>query len=92
MAIIYKNCQSCGMPLARDEQGGGTEADGSKSTMYCSHCYARGAFTQPTLTCEEMQALVRQKMIELRFPGFMAGFFTRGIPKLERWNKIAPRT
>jgi hypothetical protein len=30
-------------------------------------------------------------MIELRFPGFMAGFFTRGIPKLERWNKIAPR-
>lgn len=26
----FKNCQSCGMPLARDEHGGGTEADGIK--------------------------------------------------------------
>ncbi len=26
----YKNCQSCGMPLSRDEKGGGTNADGSK--------------------------------------------------------------
>ena len=25
----YKNCQSCGMPLARDEQRGGTEKTGS---------------------------------------------------------------
>lgn len=25
------------MPLHRDERGGGTNADGSKSTMYCSH-------------------------------------------------------
>ena len=23
----FKNCQSCGMPLARDEQGGRTEAN-----------------------------------------------------------------
>ena len=29
----YKNCQSCGMPLRRDEKGGGTNADGSKSTI-----------------------------------------------------------
>ncbi|WP_224768159.1 zinc ribbon domain-containing protein [Metabacillus idriensis] len=34
----YKNCQSCGMPLSKDEHGGGTEADGSKSTKYCSRC------------------------------------------------------
>ncbi|WP_307428899.1 zinc ribbon domain-containing protein [Bacillus sp. V2I10] len=35
----YKNCQSCGMPLYRDEHGGGTEANGTKSSKYCSHCY-----------------------------------------------------
>jgi len=28
MEKVYKNCQSCGMPLKRDEQGGGTNADG----------------------------------------------------------------
>ncbi|HAQ38579.1 MAG TPA: hypothetical protein DCQ58_08735, partial [Saprospirales bacterium] len=27
----YKNCQSCGMPLHKDPQGGGTEKDGSRS-------------------------------------------------------------
>ena len=31
----YKNCQSCGMPLSRDPNGGGTNADGSASAMYC---------------------------------------------------------
>jgi hypothetical protein len=30
-------CQSCGMPLSKDEKGGGTEADGRKSSQYCSH-------------------------------------------------------
>ncbi len=36
METIYKNCQSCGMPMSRDEKGGGTNADGSKIAMYCS--------------------------------------------------------
>jgi len=27
----FKFCQSCGMPLKKDELGGGTNADGSKS-------------------------------------------------------------
>jgi len=47
MEATYRNCQSCGMPMSRDEKGGGTNADGSKSAMYCSHCYAGGKFTLP---------------------------------------------
>lgn len=47
-------CQSCGMPLSKDEMGGGTEADGRVSTEYCSHCYWEGAFTDPSLTAEQM--------------------------------------
>jgi hypothetical protein len=82
----FKNCQSCGMPLSRDEQGGGTEADGSKSTMYCSHCYQGGRFTLPDLTAPQMQERVKGKMKEMGFPGFMTGLFTRRIPKLERWK------
>lgn len=83
----YKNCQSCGMPLSKDEHGGGTEADGSKSTKYCSHCYQNGSFTMPGLTVEEMKERVKGKIKEFGFPGFLAGLFTRNIHKLERWNK-----
>ena len=86
MSQNYKNCQSCGMPLKRDEQDGGTNVDGSKSAAYCSHCYHQGKFLLPDITVEEMQAKVRQKLIEFGFPGFLTGFFIRGIRKLERWQ------
>lgn len=87
MTATYKNCQSCGMPLNKDEKGGGTNADGSKSTMYCSKCYENGAFINPNITVSEMQDLVKGKLKEFGFPGFIAGWFTKGIPKLERWKK-----
>ncbi len=85
-AKSFKNCQSCGMPLSRDERGGGTNADGSKSTTYCSHCYERGRFTLPDITAGEMQERVKGKLKEAGFPGFLAGLFSRKIPKLERWK------
>ena len=87
METAYKNCQSCGMPLKRDEKGGGSNADGTKSNMYCSKCYEKGAFKNPNMKAEEMQALVKGKLKEFGFPGFIAGMFTKGIPKLERWKK-----
>jgi Putative zinc ribbon domain len=83
----YKNCQSCGMPLSKDPNGGGTEADGSTSIRYCSHCYQRGQFVLPDLTVVQMQERVKQRMRDMGFPGFIAGFFAKGIPSLERWNK-----
>lgn len=83
----YRECQSCGMPMHRDEKGGGSNADGSKSKMYCSHCYEAGAFTLPDISPEDMQARVREKLREFGFPGFAAAFMTRGIPSLERWRK-----
>jgi hypothetical protein len=33
-----------------------------------------------------MQNFVKDKMKEMGLPGFVAGFFTKGIPKLERWK------
>lgn len=82
----YKNCQSCAMPLKKDPQLGGTNTDGSKNEMYCSYCYENGNFTQPEITLTEMKQLVKSKMKEMGFPGFLVGFFTKGIPKLERWK------
>ena len=88
MSKVYKNCQSCAMPLSKDPKGGGLEADGSTSTMYCSYCYDNGVFLQPDISAEEMQAFVKNKLKEMG--GFMklfAGLFSKGIPKLERWKK-----
>jgi len=82
----YKNCQSCGMPMKKDPANGGTNADGSKSDKYCSYCYQHGSFTQPDFTAKEMQVFCKQKLKEMGFPGFIAGIFSSGIPKLERWK------
>ena len=79
-------CQSCGMPLKKDEKGGGTNADGSKSTMYCSHCYESGKFINPNITFPEMKELVKGK-IKSMGGSLMAWFFTSSMHKLERWKK-----
>jgi hypothetical protein len=86
METGHANCQSCGMPLSRDEHGGGTNVDGSKSSTYCSHCYAGGRFTLPDITAQEMQARVRDKLREYGIPRMFSWLFTRKIPKLQRWN------
>lgn len=74
------------MPLSKDAAGGGANADGSKSADYCSKCYANGQFIQPNQTVEEMMELVRVRMKEMHFPGFLANVFVKGIPKLKRWQ------
>ncbi|MCQ6306927.1 MULTISPECIES: zinc ribbon domain-containing protein [Bacillus cereus group] len=82
----YKVCQSCGMPLSKDKLGGGTEATGSKSIKYCSHCYMDGKFVQD-ITATQMQDFVQNHMVEnMRFPKLLAKLFVRNIPKLERWK------
>ncbi|MDR7074365.1 zinc ribbon domain-containing protein [Fictibacillus barbaricus] len=86
MSKINKNCQSCGMPLARDEKGGGTEKNGEISKTYCSHCYINGAFTAPELTVDQMRERVKGKLAEFGFPRFLTGMFTRNIHKLDRWK------
>ena len=86
-AKSYADCQSCGMPLGRDERGGGSEADGSKSPMYCSHCYDAGKFRLPDLTAAGMQRRVEGRLRELGLPAAVVAKSTRGIPKLARWAK-----
>lgn len=78
-------CQSCGMPLKRDEQGGGTNADGSKSTEYCSLCYQNGAFLHPG-PVEVFQEFCKEKMIEGGHSRFISWLFTRGMKRLKRWK------
>jgi hypothetical protein len=80
-------CQSCGMPMNKDPQGGGTNADGSKNNKYCSYCFQNGAFVGGETTVKEFQEFCRKKMIENGASRFFAWLLTRGMKRLERWNK-----
>jgi len=86
----YSSCQSCGLPFDKDPGKGGTEADGSKSRMYCSYCYREGLFVKPDWTVVQMQEYVRKKLGEYGIPAMLAGLLTKGIPKLERWKHTGP--
>jgi len=89
MEKTYKNCQSCGMPLKKDPKGGSTNANGSINKFYCSYCYEDGKFLQPDVTAKEMQVFVKAQLKKMGFPGFLAGFFSKNIPKLQRWKENA---
>lgn len=71
--------------MSKDVPGGGTE-DLQKSTQYCSHCYLKGQFAEPSLTVEQMVAKVQGKLKSMHVPGFMVKSFTRNIPALKRWQ------
>jgi hypothetical protein len=75
------------MPMQKDPENGGTNADGGKSTGYCNYCYKDGAFLSPKIdTAKKMQASCVAKMKEMRMPGFVAWLSTRSIPRLKRWT------
>lgn len=80
-------CQSCGMPMKQDPNGGGTNADGGKNPLYCSYCYQNGAFTQANISTAEMQAFCIEKLREHGTPKWIGWLLTRSIPRLQRWRQ-----
>ncbi len=85
---MNKQCQSCGYPMKKDKKGGGSNADGSISEIYCSMCYEGGAFLSPPEvdTAEKFQKYCIQEMKKDGMNGALAWFLTRQIPKLKRWT------
>ena len=81
-----KMCQSDGAPFEFYEYG--TEADGSKSTLYCKFCYENGAFTNPDCTLEEMIEVTAATMVnQFGMPAEEAMKQCKeGIPTLKRWR------
>ena len=87
MGKKYKQCQSCGMPMKQDKNGGGSEKDGTLSTMYCSSCYQDGTFTQPNLSVKDMQSLVNAVLKnEMKRWKVFRWLAVQQIPKLQRWK------
>lgn len=90
MEVQDKICQSCAMPLSADPKGGGTEADGSLSTEYCSYCYEGGQFHDPGITLPEFVAKLRIIMGNMNMPPEVAAGTEAILPTLKRWRDRAP--
>ncbi|APZ41889.1 zinc ribbon domain-containing protein [Acidihalobacter ferrooxydans] len=87
MELERHRCQSCGMPLRFDPQGGGSEADGTRSPHWCSFCYAEGALREPGLSLSEMQARV-DGLLRKRKAGKFARLYMRlRLRTLRRWRR-----
>jgi hypothetical protein len=83
-----KICQSCGMPLDKDPNGGGTNLDGSKSEKYCSFCFQRGKFTDEGITLKEkIEVNIQIAISQLNIPEKEARKMAESVfPNLERWK------
>lgn len=79
-------CQSCAMPLSQDPLGGGTEANGDKSTDYCSYCYRNGVFFDPHITMEGMIAKLEPIMANMNIPAEVVAATKATLPNLKRWR------
>ena len=81
-------CESCGAPMGENNEMYGTEANGSKSTDFCKHCYDLGAFLQPDITLDEMIEFVAGIMVkDFGFsPEDAMEQCKEGIPNLKRWR------
>lgn len=67
----------------------GTEKDGSKSTEYCTYCYAKGAFINPNATLEDMKVIVRNAMEQRHIPEPTIQASMSMLPYLKRWKHYA---
>lgn len=83
-------CQSCGMPLQKDQYCG-TNADGRRSEEYCFHCFQKGVFLDEGITLQgkidkNVKFAVQMGMSE----GEARILASDVLPKLKRW-KCYPR-
>lgn len=79
-------CQSCGLLLSKDLEGGGTNSDGSRSEEYCSDCFQYGNFTEPWLSAEQVKARLKGRLTGKGMPGMIANIFTPDVSRLRRWE------
>lgn len=73
------------MPLQKDPAGGGTNADGSKSTEYCSYCFKDGQF----LFEGDMQSFrlwLNNHLKEKGLNWFLRQMTWWQMPTLKRWK------
>lgn len=84
MNTVY--CQSCGMPMVKEELFG-TEKDGGKSAEFCVYCYENGEYRQPDMPMEDMITLCVPYLKEDGMGEDEAReLLIKDLPRLKRWN------
>jgi hypothetical protein len=80
-------CQSCGMPMQKDEDFG-TDADGTKNGEYCHFCFKDGGFIDEGITMEQkIDKLVNIAVSQMNMTEAKArAQATEIIPTLKRWR------
>lgn len=75
------------MPMNSSEMFG-TNADGSKSEEFCTHCFQNGAFTAPNISVHEMidQCVSIMDQQEIMPEEQARELMTKTIPYLKRWK------
>ena len=81
--IVY--CQSCGMPLTKEEQKG-TELNGMKNREHCYFCYENGSYKNPDMNFDDMKDIVTNRMHALKRPDYTIKKAVNLLPILKRWN------
>jgi len=85
--VKQKICQSCGMPLQKEEDFG-TNAKGSKSEEYCFHCFQNGKFLDKGITLEEKINKNVKFAVQMGMSEYEARKMASNVlPKLKRWKK-----
>ena len=79
-------CQSCGMPLKRNEDFG-TNGDSSKNKEYCKFCFKKDQFTDEGITLEQKIEKNIQIAESMGIPRNQAKQMAQNIiPSLKRWQ------
>ena len=82
-----KICQSCGMPLQKEEDFG-TDVSGSKSEEYCFHCFQNGKFLDAGITLQEKIDKNVKFAVQMGMSEHEARKLASNVlPELKRWKK-----
>jgi hypothetical protein len=79
-------CQSCTMPID-DVSDRGTEKDGSKSDEFCKYCYQHGTYTDPAMSLQKMEEIVKNRMQKMHLPKDILQRSLGMLLHLKRWQK-----
>lgn len=83
-----KICQSCGMPLNKEENWG-TNQDNFKMDEYCRFCFQNGKFTNLNMTMQEMIEKSVETSKKMWIPEDKAReIANNSVPKLKRWANV----
>ena len=79
-----KICQSCSMPLEKDDDFGTTQS-GAKSEDYCVHCYKDGAFAQDITLAQAIAQCVEYADMAGVTKEEAKAYAQAVFPTLKRW-------